>query len=60
MANYLVEFMRDLPVHRLAEKQREILEGDATVDELGTVMTHLQSDKAPGPNGYPIEFFRAS
>ena len=60
MAHDLTAFMRDLPVDGLSKRDRAALEEDITVDELGAAMSHVQSGKAPGPNGYPIEFYRAS
>mgnify|MGYP002805175312 CR=1 FL=1 len=59
-AHDLVEFMTDLPVRKLSPTNSETLEADISVDELGAAVFKIQSGKAPAPNWYAIEFFKAN
>ncbi|KAJ1207156.1 hypothetical protein NDU88_002548 [Pleurodeles waltl] len=51
-------FLRDVSVRQFSGEGREALEVELTEEELVTALQGLQSGKAPGPNGLPIELFK--
>lgn len=51
-------FLDDLPPKALSDEVREQLELPLSDDELGGALGELNSGKAPGPNGFPSEFFK--
>lgn len=50
-------FLADLPPKALSDDVRDCLELPLTDEELGTALGGLNPGKAPGPNGFPCEFF---
>lgn len=51
-------FLDDLPSKTLPDALREQLEAPLSQEELCTTLGELQPGKAPGPNGFPCEFFK--
>lgn len=54
----LNSFFDKLHVPTLTSEQQELLECPLTVKELTTAMTAMQCGKCPGPDGFPLEFYR--
>ncbi|KAJ1093781.1 hypothetical protein NDU88_006873 [Pleurodeles waltl] len=50
-----MDLLRDIHLSELEEESRVPLEEDLTVEEITQAMRGLQSGKAMGPNGLPIE-----
>lgn len=46
----------DLPKH--SNEQKQLLDSDITLEEVMEVIKALSRGKAPGPDGFPAEFFR--
>lgn len=44
---------------RLTPLEKEQLNGPLTLAELGEATLELSNDKCPGPDGTPVEFFKA-
>lgn len=51
-------FFKDLCIPKINNKQKELLEAPITLLEIKTAINSLQSGKSPGPDGYPVEFFK--
>lgn len=51
-------FLDDLPPKTLSDALREQLEAPLSQEELCAALGELQPGKAPGPNGFPSEFFK--
>lgn len=56
----IAEFLVDIPPHRLSGLARERLEAPITLEELTSALGALEPGRAPGPNGFPIDFLRSS
>ncbi|KAJ1178086.1 hypothetical protein NDU88_003334 [Pleurodeles waltl] len=52
------QFVQDLPVPSLSVDNRASLEADISVEELEAALAQLNLGKAPGPNGFPLEYWR--
>ncbi|KAJ1216671.1 hypothetical protein NDU88_004272 [Pleurodeles waltl] len=50
-----MELLRDIRLNELEQESRVALEEDLTVEEVTQAMHGIQSGKAMGPNGMPIE-----
>lgn len=53
-----LQFIRDIKLTRLSPQAADELDADLTVDEITTAIHSLQSGKAAGPNGIPIELYK--
>ncbi|KAJ1180251.1 hypothetical protein NDU88_005473 [Pleurodeles waltl] len=51
------EYLDDLRMPRLMEAQTEELEGEVSLDDLVEALGGMESGKAPGPDGLPVEFY---
>lgn len=51
-------FFNDLPLPTLDESNKNTTESDITQFEISEAIKKMKSGKAPGPDGYPIEFFK--
>lgn len=51
-------FLDQLQFQSLSEDEKEALDGALTVEDLYDAMKSMNSGKAPGPDGIPIEFYK--
>ena len=51
-------FIRNLELPKLSDEDRDSLEGQLTYDECKKVLETLQNDKAPGEDGFSVEFYK--
>ena len=51
-------FTRNLELPKLSDEDRDSLEGQLTYDECKKVLETLQNDKAPGEDGFTVEFYK--
>ena len=51
-------FLRYLKMPMLSEGQKQSCEGEISLEELESVLNSLQSNKSPGNDGLPIEFYK--
>lgn len=51
-------FFKDLRIPKINNKQQELLEAPISLLEIKSAINSLQSGKSPGPDGYPVEFFK--
>ena len=51
-------FIRNLELPKLSDEDRDSLEGQLTYDECKKVLETLQNDKAPGEDGFTVEFYK--
>ena len=51
-------FIRDLEIPTLKDEDRDNLEGPLTYDGCRKALETFQNDKAPGENGFTIEFYK--
>lgn len=54
----LCKFLGNLPIPKVAVDVAEILDSPITLEEVTDAIAAMQSGKSPGPDGYPIEFFK--
>ncbi|KAJ1135146.1 hypothetical protein NDU88_001591 [Pleurodeles waltl] len=52
------DLLKDVPLRQLTEEEGEVLEAELTEEELLEALQGIQSGKAPGPNGLPIEMYK--
>ncbi|KAJ1085182.1 hypothetical protein NDU88_005315 [Pleurodeles waltl] len=52
------DFVADCPFRRLDKSVAKALEGEVTVEELGTTLGQLQGGKKVGPSSLPLETVR--
>jgi len=52
------KFIRNLELPKLSDEDRDSLEGQLTYDECKKVLETLQNDKAPGEDGFTVEFYK--
>ena len=52
------KFIRNLELPKLSHEDRDSLEGQLTYDECKKVLETLQNDKAPGEDGFTVEFYK--
>lgn len=50
-------FLEDIPPQRFTDTARDSLDSPLTTEELVEALSSLNSGKAPGPNGFPSEFY---
>ena len=43
---------------KIPEQLKETLEGELTMDELTRALNNSKNNKSPGPDGYPVEFYK--
>lgn len=51
-------FFEELPLPTLDSQFRDKLEMPITLEEIKTAIRLMQSGKSPGPDGFPVEFFK--
>ena len=51
-------FLSDLNLPQLTTECRDILEAPLTIDELQKASDNMSAGKAPGPDGFPIEYIQ--
>ena len=51
-------FFDSLNIPRVDEEVASKLDQPLSVEELGVAMASMQGGKSPGPDGYPVEFYR--
>ena len=56
--SHMTEFLDNLDIPSIAQDQSESLERPLDKQEVENSIRDMQSGKAPGPDGYPIEFFK--
>ncbi|KAJ1185816.1 hypothetical protein NDU88_002603 [Pleurodeles waltl] len=56
---WIQEYLDGLRIPLLTEAQSEELEGEVSLDDLMEALGRMVSRKAPGPDGLPVEFYRA-
>ena len=52
------EFTQHLQIPKLSDDDRDNLEGPLSYDECKNVLESFQSDKAPGEDGFTVEFYK--
>lgn len=53
-------FLKDQALLKpLSEDHKAMMEAPITADELARAISHMKANKAPGPDGYPAEFYKA-
>lgn len=52
------DFFLALELPRLSSAEAASLDGDISEIEIGQAITLMNSGKAPGPDGFPIEFYK--
>ena len=52
------EFVLDCPIKMLTNSQQQELESEVNEGEVMQALMQLQAEKAPGPNGFPIEIYQ--
>lgn len=48
----------DIELSIITERQQEALAKEVTNEEIKRAVFDMKSDRAPGPDGYPVEFFK--
>ncbi|CAL1382658.1 unnamed protein product [Linum trigynum] len=54
-----VEFYEAMLRHKLPPEAARELQGEVTREEIRSIFMEMASDKAPGPDGYPADFYKA-
>lgn len=54
----LTQFIEQLQFQKITEEKKNELDSPLTITELCTAIRDLNSGKAPGPDGLPIEFYK--
>ena len=52
------EFLNNLNKLRLSEEQKQSCEGEIFVEEITAILNSFESNKSPGNDGIPIEFYK--
>lgn len=52
------KFINNFSIPKLSKADRTLLDAEISEQEVLQAMKSLQNDKAPGPDGYPIEYFK--
>lgn len=52
------EFFNNLELPSIDETDKSALEGNITILEIDSAIKKLKTGKAPGPDGYPAEFYK--
>jgi len=55
-----IEELKELLEFRCSEEDCTLLEAEVTADEIRKVVFAMPSNKSPGPDGFPSEFFKTS
>lgn len=55
-----IEELQDIVPFRCSDEERSMLTKPVLEEEIREVIFHMPSNKAPGPDGYTTEFFKAS
>lgn len=58
--NKTVSELQEIVPFRCSNEERSSLIRPVTEEEIREVLFHMQSNKSPGPDGYSVEFFKAS
>ena len=56
--NEIDEYLNDVQVAKISEKDIQMLEEGITVEELGKTLQKLSNNRSPGSDGFPYEFFK--
>ena len=51
-------FLGNLNIPMLSEEQKQLCEGEISLEELKAVLDSFQNNKSPGNDGIPIEFYK--
>lgn len=51
-------FLEPLDLPKLSNEQKQLLDSDITLEEVIEVIRALPTGKAPGPDGFPTDFFK--
>ena len=51
-------FLNTINLPKLTEEQIQSLEAPILIEELHKALQHMSDGKAPGPDGYPVEFYK--
>ena len=51
-------FLKDLNIPKLSDEQKVLCEGEITSEECALLLESFESNKPPGNDGIPIEFYR--
>ena len=54
----ITSFLNNLNVPQLSEEQKQLREGQITIDECKGILETFQNNKSPGNDGIPIEFYK--
>lgn len=54
----ITQILDGLEIKGIEESDKVVLDQPISLDEIVKVITHLKSGKAPGPDGFPIEFYK--
>lgn len=52
------KFINNFSIPKLSTADKTLLDAEISEQEVLQAMKSLQNDKAPGPDGYPIEYFK--
>ena len=55
---YLNDFIEHLDIPKLADKERDRIEGPLTLQECKLALDTFQANKTPGEDGFTIEFYK--
>ena len=56
--NFINEFLNKLGIPKLSEEQKQMCEGKMSIQECENVSDSFQTNKSPGNDGIPIEFYK--
>lgn len=55
-----MEELKDLMEYECSTDDCRLLEGDVSAEEIRKVVFSMPSNKSPGPDGYPSEFYKTA
>uniref|UniRef100_A0A3P9NEQ3 Reverse transcriptase domain-containing protein n=1 Tax=Poecilia reticulata TaxID=8081 RepID=A0A3P9NEQ3_POERE len=58
MDNEVEGFIKRVTLHILQEQDKESLEADKAEAEVFQALNSLQNNKTPGPDGFPVEYYK--
>ena len=51
-------FLDNTYIKQLTDQQKQLCEGNITSEEIKSVIKNMKTDKTPGIDGIPVEFYR--
>ena len=54
----IVRFLDNAYIKQLTDQQKQLCEGNITNEEIKSVIKNMKTDKTPGIDGIPVEFYR--